>query len=133
MRFLIIDDDRDCAQSLQKSLLLEIPGVRSAAISYGFESAEVTLSAYVEGAMAAYLDLVILEAVLEGGSPTVLIRLIRKCIKMKEIPIWIYTASGNEEAQRACLIAGANKIVVKKQNGSGQVISYAKDYFLSKK
>ena len=133
MRLMIIDDDAETGELLQRCFLLEIPDIKSTTVCPGFKAAKMVLSTYYDDDVIAFPDLVVLEAKLNGGSSATLVRLIRECKGMTTIPVLIYTNSDNDELKQECMASGATKMLQKGPKGPAELVACITTLMLKKK
>ncbi len=134
MRVYIVDNTDTDAEIIERRLL-SLPNVKSIVGYYGFDTAQTVLASYYEDDVVAYPDLVVMEAKLNNGSATDLIRLIRACKGMSSIPVLIYTSSSDVELKRACSVAGATQVFSKSTGGDGidAMVAYVASFTLKAK
>jgi len=118
MRIKIIDNDYGDVRQTQDRLT-DLDVVTSVSCHLGYEATHIILSSYYEKDAKGFPDLVIMEAKLNGGPVTKLIRLVRECPGMAKIQILIYTGTDDKGALNDCMAAGASKVFPKGPGTAG--------------
>src|SRR5271155_5448666 len=119
-----IIDDSVADVRLVKGKLNENKLFKQKGSTYGYEFGLDGLKFYSKADADLLPDVIVLEAKYADGSAMDLIRFSKTSEKLKGIPIVIYTGSEDVETKRACLAAGAIKVIQKGPKGPVELSNF---------